>query len=207
MLFRVVSARQTDWDDFLLPCVYAHNNHLSRATGLAPTELHIGRYPRLPMTILGSQKSVRGMPPKKRDDLNFLQLMRNVKLKRTSWQSKRISSRTKNTERTTKNWIASSRNAPCIKWACGSGFTTRSTRCVRRKTRDVRVVRSLQIASKRSWPIYGRVNFQSARRRAMPFQRDGSRFQVVAPGSADELANQPTCSGRAMQALPPTERL
>ena len=76
MLSHVVSAQQTDWDDFLLPCVYAHNNHLSRATGLAPMELHIGRYPRLPMTILGSQKSVHGMQSKKRDDLDYLQLMR-----------------------------------------------------------------------------------------------------------------------------------
>ena len=32
--------------------VAAHNNSVSRGTGLAPSEVHIGRYPRLPMTIL-----------------------------------------------------------------------------------------------------------------------------------------------------------
>lgn len=61
MLSHVISAQQTDWDDHLLACVYAHNNHISRATGLAPMELHIGRYPRLPMTILGPPHSVWGL--------------------------------------------------------------------------------------------------------------------------------------------------
>ncbi|CAB1110896.1 unnamed protein product [Ectocarpus sp. CCAP 1310/34] len=69
MLSHVISAQQTDWDDHLLPCVYAHNNHVSKATGLAPMEVHIGRYPRFPMTVLGSQKLVSGMQSKQRDDL------------------------------------------------------------------------------------------------------------------------------------------
>ena len=58
MLSHVVSSRQNDWDEYLLQVVYAHNNHISRATGLAPNEVHIGRYPRLPMTLLSSQKQI-----------------------------------------------------------------------------------------------------------------------------------------------------
>ena len=30
----------------------AHNNNVSRGIGLAPNEVHIGRYPRLPITVL-----------------------------------------------------------------------------------------------------------------------------------------------------------
>lgn len=81
MLSHVISAQQTDWDEYLLPCVYAHNNHVSRATGLAPMELHIGRYPRLPMTILGSKNEIKGWQSKKRDDLDYLQLMKERQVK------------------------------------------------------------------------------------------------------------------------------
>ena len=45
MLSHVVSSKQDDWDEYLLQVVYAHNNHISKATGLAPNEVHIGRYP------------------------------------------------------------------------------------------------------------------------------------------------------------------
>lgn len=44
-LSHVVSAHQTDSKYYLLPYVYARSNHESRATGLAPIELHIGGYP------------------------------------------------------------------------------------------------------------------------------------------------------------------
>ena len=42
---------QNNWDDMLLHAIAAHNDNVSRGTGLTPNEVHIGRYPRLPMTI------------------------------------------------------------------------------------------------------------------------------------------------------------
>lgn len=59
MLSHVVSSQQTDWDEYLLQECYCHNNHVSKATGLAPTEIHIGRYPRMPMTIPGSRHDIK----------------------------------------------------------------------------------------------------------------------------------------------------
>lgn len=44
-------------------------------------ELHIGRYPRLPMTILGPRDHLGGMQSKKRDDLEYLQLMKERQLR------------------------------------------------------------------------------------------------------------------------------
>ena len=77
MLSHVVSSKQDDWDEYLLQVVYAHNNHISKATGLAPNEVHIGRYPRLPMTLLSSQKQIRGVQSLKQDELDYLQLMKD----------------------------------------------------------------------------------------------------------------------------------
>lgn len=55
--------------------VAAHNNNVSRGTKLAHTEVHIGRYPRLPMTILKG-RDVRGNYGFKRDQFDFLKLTR-----------------------------------------------------------------------------------------------------------------------------------
>ena len=77
MLSHVVSSRHNDCDEYLLQLVYAHNNHISRVTGLAPNEVHVGRYPRIPITLLSSQKQIRGVQSLKRDELDYLQLMRD----------------------------------------------------------------------------------------------------------------------------------
>ena len=71
MLSHVVSSKQDDWDEYLLQAVYANNNHISYATGLAPNEVHIGRYPRSPMTLLSSQKQKRGVQRLKQEELDF----------------------------------------------------------------------------------------------------------------------------------------
>ena len=60
----------------LLHAIAAHNNNVSRGTGLAPNEVHIGRYPRLPMTILEGS-GVKGHQSKKRYHLDYLGLMRD----------------------------------------------------------------------------------------------------------------------------------
>ena len=61
MLSYLIADDQKKWDDILMHAVAAHN--VSRGTGLAPNEVHTGRYPRLPMTILegrGSSRSETG---------------------------------------------------------------------------------------------------------------------------------------------------
>ena len=62
MLSYLIADDQKNWDEMLMHAVAAHNN-VSRGTGLVPNEVHIGRYPRLPMTILegrGSSRSETG---------------------------------------------------------------------------------------------------------------------------------------------------
>ena len=51
MLSMVVNEQQNDWDLHLPHVVFAYNNSVSAATGLAPNEVHMGRLPRLPLTI------------------------------------------------------------------------------------------------------------------------------------------------------------
>ena len=60
--------------------VAAQNNNVSRGTGLAPNEVHIGRYPRLPMTILEG-RGVKGHQGLKQDQLGYLELMRDRQVK------------------------------------------------------------------------------------------------------------------------------
>ena len=76
----------------LMHAVAAHNNNVSRGTGLAPNEVRIGIYPRLPMTILEGQ-GVRDQGLKQ-DQLDYLELMRDTQVKayvskrgRSSYQS------------------------------------------------------------------------------------------------------------------------
>ena len=75
MLSHLIADNQSNWDELLLHTIAAHNNSVSRGTGLAPNEAHIGRHPRLPMTILEGRgaRDHRGL---RRDQLDFLQLMR-----------------------------------------------------------------------------------------------------------------------------------
>ena len=51
MLATVVNERQDDWDLQLPHVEFAYNNSVSAATGLAPSEAHMGRLPRLPLTV------------------------------------------------------------------------------------------------------------------------------------------------------------
>ena len=74
MLSHLIADNQTNWDELLLHDIAAHNNSVSRGTGLAPNEVHIGRYPRLPMTI-SEGRGARGHQGPRRDQLGFLQLM------------------------------------------------------------------------------------------------------------------------------------
>ena len=75
MLSHLIADNQTNWDELLLHALAAHNNSVSRGTGLAPNEAHIVRHPRLPMTILEGREA-RGHHGLRRDQLDFLQLMR-----------------------------------------------------------------------------------------------------------------------------------
>ena len=54
MLSMVVNEQQNDWDVHLPHVSFAYNNSVSAATGLAPNEVHMGRLPRLPLTVFES---------------------------------------------------------------------------------------------------------------------------------------------------------
>ena len=74
MLSYLVVDNQTDWDEMLPHAVSAHNNNVSRGTGLAPNQVHIGRYPRLPLTILEG-RGARGHQGLRADQREYLDLM------------------------------------------------------------------------------------------------------------------------------------
>lgn len=80
MLSHLIADDQRNWDELLLHAVAAHNNNVSRGTGLAPNEVHIGRYPRLPMTILEG-RGVRGNQGFRRDQFDYLELMRDRQIR------------------------------------------------------------------------------------------------------------------------------
>ena len=75
MMSPLVADNQTNWDELLLYAVATHNNSVSRGTRLAPNEVHIGRYPRSPMTVL-ERRGVRNHQGLRRDQLDLIQLMR-----------------------------------------------------------------------------------------------------------------------------------
>lgn len=52
MLTYPAADHQRDWDNMLMHYVSAQNSNGSAGIDLAPNEGHIGRYPRLPLTIL-----------------------------------------------------------------------------------------------------------------------------------------------------------
>ena len=73
MLAMVVSERQDDWD-FRLPHVeFAYNNSVSAATGLTPNEVHMGKLPRLPLTVF-ERTGVAGHQSLARDYLAYCDL-------------------------------------------------------------------------------------------------------------------------------------
>ena len=51
ILAMVYNEHQNDWGVHLTHVEYAYNYFVSAATGLAPNEVHIGRLPRLPLTV------------------------------------------------------------------------------------------------------------------------------------------------------------
>ena len=63
-----------------MPVVAAQNNNVSRGTGLAPNNVHMGRYPRLPMTILEG-RGIKGHECLKKDQLDCLEPMRDRQVK------------------------------------------------------------------------------------------------------------------------------
>ena len=74
MLAMVCNEHQNNWDVHLPHVEYAYNNSVSAATGLAPNEVHIGRLPRLPLTVFDrsygsshqSPRSTRLLRPRSR---------------------------------------------------------------------------------------------------------------------------------------------
>ena len=80
MLSHMMADDQANWDEMLPHAVAAHNNNVCRGTGLAPNLVHIGRYPRLPMTIL-ERKGVSGNQGLKQDQLDYLDLVRDRQTK------------------------------------------------------------------------------------------------------------------------------
>ena len=71
----VISEQQDDWDEWLPYVVQAYKNSVSAATGLVPNEIHLGRMPRLPMTII-DECVVKGHSGEKQDQLLYLDIVR-----------------------------------------------------------------------------------------------------------------------------------
>ena len=76
MLAMVCNEYQNDWDVHLPHVEYAYNNSVSAATGLAPNEVHIGRLPRLPLTIF-ERSYGNGHQSLDRDQLAYCDLARD----------------------------------------------------------------------------------------------------------------------------------
>ena len=73
ILAMVVNELQDDWDLHLPHVEFAYNNSVSAATGLAPDEVHMGRLPRLPLTIF-DRTGVMGHHSLVRDHLAYCDL-------------------------------------------------------------------------------------------------------------------------------------
>ena len=72
----LIADDQKNRDEMLIYAVAAHNINVSRGTGIAPNEVHIGIYPRLPMTVLEG-RGVKAHQGLKQDQLDCLKLMRD----------------------------------------------------------------------------------------------------------------------------------
>ena len=73
MLAMVVNERQDDWDLQLRHVEFAYNSSVSAVTGLALNEVHMGRLPRLPLTVL-ERTGVAGHQSLARDHLAYCNL-------------------------------------------------------------------------------------------------------------------------------------
>ena len=80
MLSYLIADDQKNRDGMLMHAVAAHNSNVSRGTGLAPNEVHIGRYSRPPMTIFEG-RGLRGHQGLNQDQLEYLELMRERQIK------------------------------------------------------------------------------------------------------------------------------
>lgn len=80
MLSYLVADDQNKWDELLLQAGAAHNNNVSRGTGLAPNEAQIGRYPRFPLTF-SEGRGVKRHQSLKHDQFEYLQVMRDRKVR------------------------------------------------------------------------------------------------------------------------------
>ena len=76
MLAMLVNERQNDWDAQLPHVEFAYNNSVSAATGLLPNEVHMGRLPRLPLTIF-DRSGVTDHQSLARDHLAYCDLNAN----------------------------------------------------------------------------------------------------------------------------------
>ena len=73
MLAVVVNELQNVWDEQLPHVKFAYNNSVSAATGLPPNKVHMGRLPRLPLTIF-DRIGVAGHQSLARDHLVYCDL-------------------------------------------------------------------------------------------------------------------------------------
>ena len=73
MLALVVNERQGGWDLQLPHVEFAYNNSVSAATGLAPNEVYMGRFPRLSLTVF-ERTGVAGHQRLARDHLAYCDL-------------------------------------------------------------------------------------------------------------------------------------
>ena len=73
MLVMIVNKHQDDWDAQLPHVEFAYSNSVSAATGLAPNEVHMGRLPRLPLTLF-DRSGVTGHQSLARDHLAYCDL-------------------------------------------------------------------------------------------------------------------------------------
>lgn len=76
MLAYLKADDQISRDDMRLRASAAANNNVTKVTGLASNEVHIGQNPRLPVTILYGSV-VKCHQSAKRDQRNYLELMRD----------------------------------------------------------------------------------------------------------------------------------
>ena len=52
MLRMYISPEMTDWDELLMPCEFAYNNAIHKATGYSPFQLAFGRHPVVPASLV-----------------------------------------------------------------------------------------------------------------------------------------------------------
>ena len=73
MLAMVVNELQNNWDEQSPHVKFAYNSSASAAPGLAPNEVHMARFPRLPLTII-ERTGVFGHQSMARDHLTYCDL-------------------------------------------------------------------------------------------------------------------------------------